>query len=570
MALLAFGDSYRENESAISCAARGLREAGFDGRYGREAGGVDREDEKTRVIGAGRRTEGDIPSGAPVSPDSPPDLDLAASGGVQERLSVHAAAMARGAPDIDLGAMDDEAPDATEAETRTIAGRHRPRPGPSTAAEPNVGRLINQRFRLERVLGQGGMGVVYAARDLRKEELGDDDSLIAIKLLSHKVRHLPNALRMLQQECTKAQGLAHPNIVTVYDFDRDGDVVYMTMELLKGQSLADHLAAQHKAEQSSARPARLSDQLGIISDIAQGLAYAHKRGIVHFDLKPGNVFITDEGRTKILDFGIARAVLTPGSDAGRGEDGTIALTPAYASLEMLRGMLPDPRDDIYALAIITYQLLSGRHPFDDMSAIDALHAKRKPARIPGLSERQWRGLQKGLALSRKERTISVEAFLDALSPRRIDQRFGLALATAAVASVVSLYFWLQPPQQVTQSLFDNPPPAAVLSAAERQRVDELLELADVHMLVGRLISPVGANARDVYQQVLDIHPYDRQAILGLKTLLVRLAQAAGQAMAAGEWHRAGELIDSGLQIDPDDTALLTMKQQLTRQEKRQT
>ncbi len=459
--------------------------------------------------------------------------------------------------------------DMEEEKTRAFHQHTRPvNPSVSShASEAGPGELINNRFCLEYMLGQGGMGVVFAARDLRKEELGDSDSRIAIKLLSKNVQHLPNALRMLQQECTKAQELAHPNVVTVYDFDRDGEVVYMTMELLAGQSLGEYMANKGIPVSGQDASADVSERLTIISDIVQGLAYAHKRGIVHFDLKPGNVFITDDGTTKILDFGIARAVLTSGNKTESGApelfDGMIALTPPYASLEMLRGMPPDPRDDVYALAIISYQLLAGKHPFDELSATDVLRQNLKPERIPGLTDRQWKGLLGGLALKREDRTLSAEAFLEALLPKKVDRRYWLAVGTALTAVAVSLFFWLQPPQIVAPSLFENPPPAAELTEADRNRVEQLLEVAEVHMMVGRLISPAGANALDVYNQALSIHPYNRRAIQGLKTVLDRLAQAAESALSDGERRRAGELIDSGLKIYPRHKKLLSMKQQLT-------
>jgi len=457
--------------------------------------------------------------------------------------------------------------DMQEEKTRAFH-RHTQPESPSVsshASEVGPGGLINNRFRLEYMLGQGGMGVVYAARDLRKEELGDSDSRIAIKLLSKNVQHLPNALRMLQQECTKAQELAHPNVVTVYDFDRDGDVVYMTMELLAGQSLGEYMADRGVPVSGQDAATDVSERLSIISDIVQGLAYAHKRGIVHFDLKPGNVFITDDGTTKILDFGIARAVLTSGNKTASGAPGLfddmIALTPPYASLEMLRGMPPDPRDDIYALAIISYQLLAGKHPFDELSATDVLHQDLKPERIPGLTDRQWKGLLGGLALKREDRSLSAEAFLEALLPKKLDRRYWLAVGTALTAVAVSLFFWLQPPQIVAPSLFENPPPAAELAEADRTRVEQLLEVAEVHMMVGRLISPAGANALDVYNQVLSIHPYNRRAIQGLKTVVDGLAKAAESALSDGERRRAEALIDSGLKIYPQHKKLLNLKQQ---------
>ncbi|HEB94720.1 MAG TPA: serine/threonine protein kinase [Gammaproteobacteria bacterium] len=526
---------------------------------------ADMEDDKTRV------------SRRPVQPANPSVSshvgEMDSQPGMEENDKTRVAHAHRSSPPVNppvSSHVDEVDPQVDIAAEKTRVFHQHTRPANPLvsphAGEAAPGGLINNRFCLEYMLGQGGMGIVYAARDLRKEELGDSDSRIAIKLLSKNVQHLPNALRMLQQECTKAQELAHPNVVTVYDFDRDGDIVYMTMELLAGQSLGEYMADKGAPASGQDAFADMSERLAIISDIVQGLAYAHKRGIVHFDLKPGNVFITDDGTTKILDFGIARAVLTSGNKASGAPglfDGMIALTPPYASLEMLRSMPPDPRDDIYALAIIAYKLLAGKHPFDELSATDVLRQNLKPERIPGLTDRQWKGLLGGLALQREDRTLSAEAFLEALLPKKVDRRYWLAVGTALTAVAVSLFFWLQPPQIVAPSLFENPPPAAELAEADRNRVEQLLEIAEVHMMVGRLISPAGANALDVYNQALSIHPYNRRAIQGLKTVLDRLAQAAESALTDGERRRAGELIDSGLKIYPRDKKLLKMKQQLT-------
>jgi serine/threonine protein kinase len=228
----------------------------------------------------------------------------------------------------------------------------------------HTGSIIRHRFLLEKEIGHGGMGVVYLARDLRKEEVGDKDSRIAIKLLSEDFKQYPESLKMLQQESRKAQKLAHPNVVTVYDFDRDGDTVYMTMEYLLGYPLDEYI------EEYRYTPPSIQEVLPIISDIINGLEYAHQQGVVHSDLKPGNIFINDKGVAKILDFGIARAVMKSGTavektvrsypddnDISRehySPDVPFALTPGYASLAMLEGKNPDPRDDLYTLHLPEY------------------------------------------------------------------------------------------------------------------------------------------------------------------------------------------------------------------------
>jgi len=429
------------------------------------------------------------------------------------------------------------------------------------------GSIIKHRFHLVEEIGSGGMGVVYAARDLRKEEVGDQDSTIAIKLLSDNLKAYPDALSMLQQECRKAQTLAHPNIVTVYDFDRDGDTVYMTMEYLTGRSLKEAIANLEIKRND------LSAVLPIITDIVRGLHYAHQQGIVHSDLKPANIHLTDKGVAKILDFGIARAVMeseaekaqhrntSPGNSQNETENTTntelFALTPTYASLEMFEGAPPDPRDDVYALACITYLLLTGKTPF--ISAIDASEKRLTPKRAPGLTDREWQALLKGLALQRKDRTASAAIFLQSLLPKRREPWKLVAASLAVVAALATLFYVLKPPEIVEPSLFDNPPPEAELTDTELTDVKDILEIAEVHMLVGRLISPPGGNALDEYNKVLELHPYNRRAIKGLQQLLDKLSQQAEQALDEADTARATRLIETGLQIDNEHKQLLALK-----------
>ncbi|CAE6741575.1 serine/threonine protein kinase [Paraburkholderia haematera] len=271
-----------------------------------------------------------------------------------------------------------------------------------------TGDTLNNRFVLEECLGVGGMGTVYKALDLRKLEASDRKPYVAIKVLNVQFRGNPNSLVALQREARKAQVLAHRNIITVYDFDRDGPIVYLTMEYLTGKPLSQLL----RTPGYKGMPVRAA--LPIVRGMCNALAYAHEHGFVHCDFKPANVFLTTNAEVKVIDFGIARVFQRPEeeSDATVFDPGSLgALTPAYASPEMIEHREPDPRDDIYALGCITYELLTGHHPFDRLSATQARNADFKPLRPPNLDAKQWRALRAALSFDRNTRMPSVVRFI---------------------------------------------------------------------------------------------------------------------------------------------------------------
>jgi len=317
------------------------------------------------------------------------------------------------------------------------------------AAQPErmkgIGDTLNGRFLLQDCLGFGGMGTVYKALDLRKLEASDRNPYIAIKALNVQFRGHPKSLIALQREAKKAQTLAHPNIVTVYDFDRDGSMVYLTMEYLSGKPLSQTL----REPGFTGMP--FSQAMKIVSGMAKALAYAHERGFVHCDFKPANVFLTDTDQVKVIDFGIARVFQRPEDDgeATVFDAGSLGgLTPAYASPEMLEHREPDPRDDIYALACITYELLTGRHPFGRLPATQARNAGIKPQRPKNLGHKQWRALKAALSFDRETRTATVTRFLREISGKRRAGKF-VALATsgviiAALLATAVKYFWETP------------------------------------------------------------------------------------------------------------------------------
>lgn len=302
------------------------------------------------------------------------------------------------------------------------------------------GSVLKDRFELMDVLGEGGMGKVYKARDLLKVEAKDKNPYIAVKTLTGDFKQHPESFIALQRESSKAQRLAHPNIATVYDFDRDGGTVYMTMELMEGDELAKYI----KHLPAGGLP--VADAMHIIKQLCDGLAYAHSKQLVHSDFKPGNAFLTKDGTVKLLDFGIARASKTRKDTQGEttvfdpGQLG--ALTPAYATVEMFEGVDPDPRDDIYALACVAYELLTGKHPFNKLSAPKVLEKGLKPALVPKITSRQNKALFKALALRRDDRTATVEEFWENLRPRKSRTK---QIAAGVVAGILVLVLALYTP-----------------------------------------------------------------------------------------------------------------------------
>jgi len=351
------------------------------------------------------------------------------------------------------------------SESRSIEG-----PSPRLPNEPiATGRLLGGRYLLERKLGEGGMGVVYLATD--QEVKGET---FAIKVLTQEIRERPDALELLREEVRKTRTLAHQNIVGVYSLNVDRTNVFILMECLEGKTL------QALLDEDFGRGMRFDRAWPIIEDVGAALAYAHDHSVIHGDLKPANVFVTTSGKAKLLDFGIARAARGP----RRAKDAAVlgALTPAYASCEMLEGVAPDARDDIYAFACMIYEVLSGQHPFGGRTAVEARDAGEKPIPINRLTDKQNAALALGLAFDRAARTATVEMLLAGLAPgvdsgkRRVVPSIATWVAVLLVASAVTLAyivadkFWLskrvmteRPAATVATVAPASPAPAAAVS-----------------------------------------------------------------------------------------------------------
>jgi serine/threonine protein kinase len=281
-------------------------------------------------------------------------------------------------------------------------------------------------------LGAGGMGVVYRARDPR---LGRE---VAIKLISEPVATDASRMHRFEQEARAAGQLNHPNIVAVYDIGRFAGSPYIVSELLEGESLRSRLAA-------GALPPRRA--IDFARQTAEGLAAAHERNIVHRDVKPDNLFITRDGRIKILDFGIAK-LTAPSGDAAQHtslptetEPGLVVGTASYMSPEQVRGEPVDPRSDIFSFGAVFYEMLAGRGAFTRDTAPETMTAILKedppPLRAPEVSPSLQRIVSRCLEKTREMRFQSAR-----------DLAFGLevlsdtaAAATAAPASAARSSRW---------------------------------------------------------------------------------------------------------------------------------
>jgi serine/threonine protein kinase len=272
-----------------------------------------------------------------------------------------------------------------------------------------VGSVLRDRFMLQERVTGGSMGEVYKAMDRRLAEAGDDSPWVAIKVLSSKLSRSGQALRALQQEAAKGRCLIHPNIVRFVDLDRDDDLYFIIMEWLEGRTLADILDSPDSGSINIERA------FNIVRQIGKALDYAHRCGIVHADVKPGNVMIAPNGDAKLFDFGVARLRQKQLDHDPDFDPGVLGLmTPAYSSMQVLTGEEPTPADDVFSLACLLYRLIAGYRVFGPRNAAEAAEEGMKPQRLEKLTDANWRVLKKALSYSRVTRFESMADFIDAL------------------------------------------------------------------------------------------------------------------------------------------------------------
>jgi serine/threonine protein kinase len=267
------------------------------------------------------------------------------------------------------------------------------------------GQVLCDRFILERIVGSGGTAVVYQARDMSARNDGADGGdgtasvRVAVKAPRADRGDRERATARLNHEFAQASKLAHPNIVRVFELIEQGNSCFMTMELIEGRLLSTIV------RDWTMLPRALASK--ILRSSALALHHAHEHDVVHGDFKPGNVFLTRDEDIKIVDFGAAAAL-------SGGDTRIPAGTPAYASPQVLSGQTPDRRDDIFSYACVAYELLTGQHPFQHRSSLEARDAGSTPPRAWNLSAPQWLGLLAALSWDREQRPADIMTLLESL------------------------------------------------------------------------------------------------------------------------------------------------------------
>ena len=300
---------------------------------------------------------------------------------------------------------------------------HTPLPGSGSCSHcdtlaPDLEKLgerlagaLEGRYEILRLLGRGGMAAVYLAKDLVLERE------VAIKVLPPDMSCDPQLIRRFQQEAKTAAKLDHPNIIPIYRVESEAGLVYIVMKYVSGHSLE---------ELASRGPLPISQVRHILREAALALGHAHRRRVVHRDVKPANIMVDDDGRVVLTDFGISKFLSPdPASTAALGTtaDGTLMGTPHYMAPEQARGHEVDGRTDQYALAIVGHRVLTGRAPFDGDA--QAILYQQVFESAPSLLDRRpdtpsdiRRALERALAKEAKSRFATMEEFAAAISGDR--------------------------------------------------------------------------------------------------------------------------------------------------------
>lgn len=259
-------------------------------------------------------------------------------------------------------------------------------------------------YKIIEKLGEGGMGTVYKAIDFMA------DREVAVKMLRPELARQPHVVSRFRSEAKALARLNHPNIATLYSFFREGDDLFMAMEFVKGETLADLILRSG--------PISCGAAIQTFHHVLEGISYAHQNGIVHRDIKPSNIMLTPDGSAKVMDFGIARVMGTERLTMQGGLIGTIE----YMSPEQIQGLEVDPRSDIYSLGVVLYEMLTGQPPFTGSNEYDLMKSqveKEPPSPssfMPDIPLELEKAIMRALAKMPAMRFQTVREFQNAVLP----------------------------------------------------------------------------------------------------------------------------------------------------------
>lgn len=294
--------------------------------------------------------------------------------------------------------------------------------------ETMIGRVIGGRYKVEKILGRGGMAEVYKAY---QETL---DRHVAVKLMHTFLADDADFLARFQREARAVAGLRHPNIIQVYDFDTEGDTTYMVMEFIDGPTLKEII--EELRAKNETLP--MNESIEVIKNVGMALEYAHRKGMIHRDVKPANVMRDSAGRTVLTDFGIVKLMTGPQYTA----TGSLVGTPSYMAPEQGLGQPGDARTDIYSLGVMLYQLVTGRLPYESDTPMAVvfkhindplpLPSTINPELPPGIEK----VILKALAKDPNERYQSAREMVDHLN--NLDRAAELTIPTSTLTGLKAL------------------------------------------------------------------------------------------------------------------------------------
>ena len=392
------------------------------------------------------------------------------------------------------------------------------------------GEILAGRYEVIEKVDHSGMGLVYKALDRRREKAGMPMPWVALKVARPAAGKESGTSSYLRQEFLKLSQLSHPNIVSVFDFDSHRGLDFLVMEWLEGQTLAAFLA------HITSKRVALDKAEDIVRSVGNALAHAHALGIVHGDVKPSNVFVTENRVVKLLDFG------SSGQTSAGGDMESNWATRAYASCEVLRGDSPRPHDDVYALGVTAYCLLSGERPFGDLDAAEAKQLRSEPQPLPADAQDCWPAVQHALRFGASDRPADASEFLleftdppvEIVQPTERTQLEHIAYGAVAVAFLIALVAW-------TVGSVGGTPPAEQIA----------LDSAEQAFSAGRLVEPADESAFAWYSSVLETSPDNARAVEGMQRITEHYLRAARDALATDNPEVAAGDLATARRVLPD-------------------